>query len=84
MGSGLLSLVRISGGTFGVGAVGPLVTTAERWSGISLAGDSLPREVQATSLLAGYHIYFFLMALLILSTMLPASLVPPASRHAEG
>ncbi len=84
MGSGLLSLVRISGGTFGVGAVGPLVTIAERWSGISLAGDSLPREVQATSLLAGYHIYFFLMALLILSTMLPASLVPPASRHAEG
>ena len=84
MGSGFLSLVRISGGTFGVGAVGPLVAIAERWRGISLVVDSVPGEVQATSLLAGYHIYFYLMAVLILSATLPALLVPPTSRHAEG
>ena len=83
MGSGLLSLVRISGGTFGVGAVGPLVAITERWSAIGPAGDSVPGEVQATTLLAGYHSYFSLMALVILSTMLPALLVPATSRHAE-
>ena len=40
MGSGLLSLVRITGGTFGVGVVGPLVAIAERWGGIGPAGGS--------------------------------------------
>ena len=47
------------------------------------AGDSVPGEVQATTLLVGYHNYFSLMALVILSPMLPALLVPAASRHAE-
>jgi MFS family permease len=84
MGSGLLSLVRITGGTFGVGVVGPLVAIAERWSGIGPAGGSTAGEIQAASLLAGYHHYFDLMALLIFSTMLPAFLVPPSSRRAEG
>jgi hypothetical protein len=84
MGSGLLSLVRITGGTFGMGAVGPLVVIAERWSGVGPAGGSTAGEMQADSLLAGYHTYFCLMALLILSTMLPTLLVPPSSRRAEG
>jgi EmrB/QacA subfamily drug resistance transporter len=83
MGSGLLSLVRITGGTFGVGVVGPLVAIAERWSGVGPAGSSTVREIQAASLLAGYHHYFDVMALLIFSTMLPAFLVPPSSRPAE-
>jgi EmrB/QacA subfamily drug resistance transporter len=84
MGSGLLSLVRITGGTFGVGVVGPLVAIAARWSGIGPAGDVLAEEMQAISLLVGYHHYFCLMALLIFSTMLPAFLVPSPSRRAQG
>jgi EmrB/QacA subfamily drug resistance transporter len=84
LGSGLLSLVRIVGGTFGVGAVGPLVAIAEHWSGSGLAGNSGPDGAQTGSLVAGYHLYFYLMALLILSTMLPALLVPSVSRRAEG
>jgi NADH:ubiquinone oxidoreductase subunit 6 (subunit J) len=75
--------VRISGGTFGVAAVGPLVAITERWSAIDLAGDSVSGEVLATTLLAGYQSYFDLMALLIVSTMVPALLVPAISRPAE-
>jgi MFS family permease len=84
MGSGLLSLVRITGGTFGVGVVGPLVAIAARWSGLGPAADSVAGEIEATSLLVGYHHYFYLMAVLIFSTMLPAFLVPSPSRRAEG
>lgn len=76
--------MRITGGTFGVGVVGSLVAIAERWRGIGPAGGSTAGEIQAASLLASYHHYFYLMALLIFSTMLPAFLVPPSSRRAEG
>jgi EmrB/QacA subfamily drug resistance transporter len=81
MGSGLLSLARITGGTFGVGVVGPLVALAERWaSPLPLAGSAgtpTPTEV----VLSGYHIYFLLMALLIACTMIPAWLVRSAVRQ---
>jgi EmrB/QacA subfamily drug resistance transporter len=83
MGSGLLSLVRITGGTFGVGVVGPLVAIAERWGGDNLSGDALAAEGQATALLSGYHQYFKLMALLIFCTAIPAFLVRSTSRHAD-
>jgi EmrB/QacA subfamily drug resistance transporter len=83
MASGLLSLVRIIGGTFGVGVVGPLVAIAERWSGDDLAGGSMAAEVQATALLSGYHQYFNLMALVIFCTAIPAFLVRSTCRHAE-
>jgi MFS family permease len=83
MGSGLLSLVRIAGGTFGVGVVGPLVALAERWRGDDLAGGSMAAEMRTASLLSGYHSYFYLMALLIFCTMIPAVLVQSVSRHAE-
>ncbi len=59
MGSGLLSLVRIIGGTFGVGVVGPLVA----W------GD-------------GYPLYFDLMAVLLLCTVIPACLIQSRPRTA--
>jgi hypothetical protein len=39
---------------------------------------------QADPLLAGYHNYFYLMALLICCTLIPASLVRSTSRRAEG
>jgi hypothetical protein len=83
MGSGLLSLVRITGGTFGVGVVGPLVAIAERWSGDAWVGGSMAAGIQATSILSGYHNYFYLMALLIFCTMIPASLVQATSRDAD-
>lgn len=83
MGSGLLSLVRITGGTFGVGVVGPLVAIAEQWSHDDLAGGSTTAEMQAASLLSGYHTYFYLMALLIVCTMVPAFLAQPSSRPVE-
>ncbi len=81
MGSGLLSLVRIIGGTFGVGVVGPLIAIAERWRGVDLAADSMAADVQATALLSAYHQYFNLMALVILCTAMPAFLVRSTSRH---
>jgi EmrB/QacA subfamily drug resistance transporter len=83
MGSGLLSLVRITGGTFGVGVVGPLVAIGARWSGNGLAGGSAAGEMQAASLLFGYHNYFYMTALLIFCTMIPAFLVPPPARRAK-
>jgi EmrB/QacA subfamily drug resistance transporter len=83
MGSGLLSLVRITGGTFGVGVVGPLVAIAERWNSDGLAGSAAAAEIQATSLVSGYHHYFYLMALLIVCTTIPALLVPSAARQGE-
>jgi EmrB/QacA subfamily drug resistance transporter len=83
MGSGLLSLVRITGGTFGVGVVGPLVAIGARWSGNGLAGGYPAGEMQAASLLFGYHNYFYMTALLICCTMIPAFLVPPPSRRAK-
>jgi hypothetical protein len=61
-----------------------LVAIAERWSGISPTGGSTAGEIQLASLLAAYHHYFDLMVLLIFSTMLPAFLVSPSSRRAEG
>jgi MFS family permease len=82
MGSGLLSLVRITGGTFGVGVVGPLVAIAERW-GDDLVGGSAAAEIEPSRLLSGYHNYFYLLALLIFCTMIPAFLVQSASRRAE-
>jgi EmrB/QacA subfamily drug resistance transporter len=81
MGSGLLSLVRITGGTFGVGMVGPLVATAARWSGDDVAGSSAAAELEASWLLSGYHNYFYLLALLIFCTMIPACLVQSTARH---
>jgi MFS family permease len=81
MGSGLLSLVRISGGTFGVGAVGPLVAIAANWRGDALARGSGAADIQAMSLLSGYHSYFYLMALVILGTLLPAMLVHSRPRE---
>jgi hypothetical protein len=83
MGSGLLSLVRIIGGTFGVGVVGPLVAIAGRWSADGLAEGSTVAEIQATALLSGYHQYFNLMALLIFCTAIPAFLVRSTSRHVD-
>jgi predicted MFS family arabinose efflux permease len=83
MGSGVLSLVRIGGGTFGVGVVGPLVAMAERWARAqSGAGPAPPLAVVEPSL-AGYQIYFSLMALLIVGTMLPAFLVRSDARHSD-
>jgi EmrB/QacA subfamily drug resistance transporter len=83
MGSGVLSLVRITGGTFGVGAVGPLVATAERWANpLPLAG-SAATPAPTGLLLDGYQMYFVLMALLIVCTMIPALLVQSAARQVE-
>jgi EmrB/QacA subfamily drug resistance transporter len=83
MGSGLLSLVRITGGTFGVGVVGPVVAIAGRWSGDAMAGSSIAADIQATSLLSGYHHYFYLMALLSFCAMIPAALVQSTWRDAD-
>jgi EmrB/QacA subfamily drug resistance transporter len=83
MGSGLLSLVRITGGTFGVGIVGPLVAIAKRWSGDAWVEGSMAAGIQATSILSGYHNYFYLMALLIFCTMIPASLVQSTSPYTD-
>jgi EmrB/QacA subfamily drug resistance transporter len=83
MGSGVLSLVRITGGTFGVGVVGPLVTMAGRWGRAELAAGPMSALGQAEPVLEGYQHYFYLMALLIFCTMIPASLVRPRSRRAE-
>jgi EmrB/QacA subfamily drug resistance transporter len=83
MGSGLLSLVRITGGTFGVGVVGPLVAITERWSGDSLSGGALAAEAPAAALLSGYHRYFTAMALLIFCTAIPAFLIQSTSPHAD-
>jgi EmrB/QacA subfamily drug resistance transporter len=83
MGSGVLSLVRITGGTFGVGVVGPLVAMAERWANpLPLAG-SAATPAPTGLLLDGYQIYFVLMALLIVCTMIPALLVQSAARQVE-
>jgi MFS family permease len=80
MGSGILSLVRIIGGTFGVGVVGPLVALGERW-GSGPAVEDLPRTLaQATLPAGGYQVYFGLTALILLATMLPACLVRPRPR----
>jgi EmrB/QacA subfamily drug resistance transporter len=82
MGSGVLSLVRITGGTFGVGVVGPLIALAERWANpLPLAG-SVATPAPTEPLLNGYHMYFLLMALLIVCTMIPAWLVQSAARQA--
>jgi EmrB/QacA subfamily drug resistance transporter len=80
MGSGLLSLVRIIGGTFGVGVVGPVVAIAMHWGGSGMANGSAEAELEARGVLAGYHNYFYLIALLIFCTMIPACLVPPNAR----
>lgn len=83
MGSGLLSLVRITGGTFGVGVVGPLLAIAERWGRAGPAAGPMFALGQAEPVLQGYHSYFYLMALVIFCTMIPASLVRPMSRLVE-
>jgi hypothetical protein len=44
-------------------------------------GDAAVTFAPAGQLLDGYHIYFSLMALVIVSTMIPASLVQPPARH---
>jgi MFS family permease len=82
MGSGFLSLVRITGGTFGVGVVGPLVAIAAHWSTALWPAGSAPAMEVGEPLLAGYHLYFCCMALLIACTMLPACLVHSTSRRA--
>jgi MFS family permease len=83
MGSGLLSLVRITGGTFGVGVVGPLVAIAGRWGDDTWAGNVAVAPTQTASLVSGYHHYFHLMALLIFCTMVPACLVHSTSRQLD-
>jgi EmrB/QacA subfamily drug resistance transporter len=83
MGSGVLSLVRIIGGTFGVGVVGPLIAIAGRWSGDDLAGDATVAGVPVTALMSGYHHYFNLMALLIFCTAIPALFVRSPSHPAN-
>jgi EmrB/QacA subfamily drug resistance transporter len=75
MGSGVLSLVRIAGGTFGVGVVGPLVALAERWVNPAPSAGSAATPMSTEPLLDGYQLYFVLMALLIVCTMVPALLV---------
>jgi EmrB/QacA subfamily drug resistance transporter len=83
MGSGLLSLVRISGGTFGVGLVGPLVALAEGWAqALPGAATAAPSAAMGAGL-AGYRLYFSLMALLIAGTMLPALLVRSSTRRVK-
>jgi EmrB/QacA subfamily drug resistance transporter len=81
MGSGVLSLVRITGGTFGVGVVGPLVALAERWANPPPLAGSAATPAPTDLLLNGYHTYFLLMALLIACTMIPAWLVRSAVRQ---
>jgi EmrB/QacA subfamily drug resistance transporter len=83
MGSGILSLGRITGGTFGVGVVGPLVAIAARWSTTIMPGGSAPALEVSAPLLAGYHLYFSLMALLIVCTMIPACLVQATSHRTD-
>jgi EmrB/QacA subfamily drug resistance transporter len=83
MGSGLLSLVRITGGAFGVGVVGPLVAIAAPWSGDGAAGRAVPATLEASWRLSGYHNYFSLIALLILCTMIPACLVRSTARSPQ-
>jgi hypothetical protein len=84
MGSGLLSLVRITGGTFGVVTVGPLVALAERWAHPTPMGGAAATRASTALWLDGYHTYFYLMALLIVCTMIPACRMQPASRHVAG
>jgi MFS family permease len=82
MGSGVLSLVRITGGTFGVGVVGPLVALAEPWVNPLPLASSAATPAPTALLLNGYHLYFLCMALLIVCTMIPAWLVQSAVRQA--
>jgi DHA2 family methylenomycin A resistance protein-like MFS transporter len=77
MGSGLLSLGRIIGGTFGVGVVGPLLALAERWTSGPPPGDPVGPLVQQGLLLSAYQLYFDLMAAVILMTIIPALLMRP-------
>jgi len=81
MGSGLLSLIRIIGGTFGVGAVGPLLEWADRWGHLHLRGGLPTAVVRAETLPVGYQLYFSLMAALILATLIPALLLRPTPRR---
>jgi len=82
MGSGLFSQIRIIGGTFGVGVVGPLVALCERW------GRQPPRDDAATmvplpgTVPGGYQGYFDLIALLMLVTLVLAVLMPSHWRRA--
>jgi EmrB/QacA subfamily drug resistance transporter len=80
MGSGVLSLVRIIGGTFGVGVVGPLVAIGTRWDTAGAAVITTTSLVQSTPSMVGYQMYFYLMALLIILTMIPAGLIHPTRR----
>jgi hypothetical protein len=83
MGSGILSLVRITGGTFGVGMVGPLAAIAARWSTSVWPGGPAPVMEVGAPLTAGYHGYFVLMALLSVGTIIPAYLVQAPPRRAD-
>jgi EmrB/QacA subfamily drug resistance transporter len=80
MGSGVLSLMRIIGGTFGVGMVGPLVAIGSRWGTADVAVANATAAAQTMPSLVGYHLYFYAMAALILVTMVPASLIQPTTR----
>jgi EmrB/QacA subfamily drug resistance transporter len=81
MGSGLLSLVRIIGGTFGVGVVGPLMALAARWHVTGTAGTTTTASTMLP--VVGYQRYFSLMAVLTLVTMIPACLVQPRPRRPD-
>jgi len=77
MGSGMLSLVRIIGGTFGVGMVGPLVAIGARWGTAGATAADATAIAQTMPPLASYQLYFDAMAVLILVTMIPACLIQP-------
>jgi EmrB/QacA subfamily drug resistance transporter len=79
MGSGVLSMVRIIGGTFGVGVVGPLVAVGGHWGGAATVAAAASLAPPTPPVL-GYQIYFALMAALTLLTMIPAGLVQPTRR----
>jgi hypothetical protein len=83
MGSSLLSLIRIIGGTFGVDVVGPLVAIAARWSSHGAAGHSVLAEFEASWPVSGDHNYFYLLTMLTLCTMIPACFVPSIARSAH-
>lgn len=84
MGSGIMSLVYIIGGTFGVGLVGPLVAQGEQWAHARPMGDTFLVLNQTEVLSDGYQFYFGLMAVLLLCTMVPASLIQSPPRRALG
>jgi EmrB/QacA subfamily drug resistance transporter len=78
MGSGMLSLLRIVGGMFGVALVGPLVALGERWGSAVGPWGAWSALAGGDGSLMGYRLFFALMALLPLATAAPAILAASA------